>query len=237
MYSHKWTRALLVMGLFAMQAVASNADDARIGVAASVKPDAERIIGGNPQTLTPGNELYANETVRTGNVGRADLRFLDNTNLTVGPASEVHLDKFVYDPTGSSGAVVINATRGAFRFVTGTQDHRAYRVNTPYGTLGVRGTVVEMKILPNIVRKAAPNTCVATIRLVSGTGTSFTLPNGKVADLTNAGSCACITAGGGINYLASCPAMFPTVADPVVPPPPPPPPPPCLSPTKLGCQD
>jgi hypothetical protein len=237
MYSHKWTCALLVTGLFAMQSTASNADDARIGVATSTKPDAERIIGGNPQTLMPGNELYANETVRTGNIGRADLRFLDNTNLTVGPASEVRLDKFVYDPTGSSGAVVINATRGAFRFVTGTQDHRAYRVDTPYGTLGVRGTVVEMKILPNIVRKAAPHTCVATIRLVSGTGTSFTLPNGKKADLTDAGSCACITASGDIQYAAYCPAMFPEVGDPIVPPPPPPPPPPCLSPTSPeGCQ-
>ena len=70
-------------------------------------------------------------------VGRADLVLLDNTNLTVGPTSEVLLDKFVYDRTGSSGSVVLQATRGAFRFVTGSQDHRAYQVNTPYGSLGV----------------------------------------------------------------------------------------------------
>jgi hypothetical protein len=56
--------------------------------------------------------------------------------LTVGATSEVLLDKFVYDPTGSKGNVVFQATRGAFRVVTGTQDHRAYAVNTPYGSLG-----------------------------------------------------------------------------------------------------
>ena len=144
---HRWTPALLLMVLFAMQSTASNAEPA-IGVAASIKTQ-RRIASSerNSQTLSPGSELYANETVRTGNLGRADLVFIDNTNLTVGPTSEVLLDKFVYDPTGSSGKVVLQVTRGTFRFVTGTQDHRAYAVKTPYGTLGVRGTVVEMKVL------------------------------------------------------------------------------------------
>ena len=49
------------------------------------------------------------------------------------------LDKFVYDPSGSSGAVVIEATKGAFRFVTGSQDKRVYQIKTPFGTLGIRG--------------------------------------------------------------------------------------------------
>ena len=30
-------------------------------------------------------------------------------------------------------------SRGAFRFVTGSQGRGNYRVKTPYGTLGVRG--------------------------------------------------------------------------------------------------
>ena len=128
-----------------------NASDAlqaatQIGVAASIKPNADRVVGAKAETLAPGSELHANETVRTGNLGQADLVFIDKTNLTVGPASEVRLDKFVYDPTGSSGQVVMQMSRGAFRFVTGTQEHRVYKVTTPYGTLGVRGTVVEMVI-------------------------------------------------------------------------------------------
>ena len=85
--------------------------------------------------LTPGSELHASETVRTGDAGQADLVFIDRTNLTVGPTSEVVLDKFVYDPVGSAGKVVLQTTRGAFRFVTGTQDNSAYQLNTPYGRL------------------------------------------------------------------------------------------------------
>ena len=123
MYSRRWTPALLFMVLLAMQSTASNAGSSTIGVAASIKPNAEAGVGANLQTLSPGSELHASETVRTGNLGQADLVFIDSTNLTVGPKSEVLLDQFVYDPTGSSGRVVMQATRGAFRFVTGKQDH------------------------------------------------------------------------------------------------------------------
>jgi hypothetical protein len=132
---HRWPLGLLIVGLLALQSAASWAET-RIGVAASTKPNADGITAGNSQALSPGSELYANETVRTGNLGQADLVFVDQTNLTVGPTSEVLLDKFVYDPTGSKGSVVFQATRGAFLFVTGAQDHRAYAVNTPYGLLG-----------------------------------------------------------------------------------------------------
>ena len=132
---HRWTPALLLVGLLAMQSTVSKAEP-RIGVAASTRPNAEGVVGANSQTLSPGSELYANETVRTGNRGQADLVLLDSTNLIVGSTSEVLLDKFVYDRTGSSGSVVLQATRGTLRFVTGSQDHRAYQVNTPYGSLG-----------------------------------------------------------------------------------------------------
>ena len=132
---HSWIPGLLMMVLLAMASAPSWAGD-RIGVAASTNPNADGITAGNSQPLVAGSEVYANETVRTGNLGQADLVFVDNTNLTVGPTSEARLDEFVYDPTGAKGRVVFQATRGAFRFVTGTQDHRAYAVKTPSGSLG-----------------------------------------------------------------------------------------------------
>ena len=134
MYSRRWTAALPLMVLLAMQSTASNAEP-RIGVATSIRPNAESIVGADSKALSPNSDLYANETVRTGNFGMADLVFLDHTNFTVGPASEVLIDK--YDPTGSSGIVVSRAARGTFRIATGSQDHR---INTPYGTVGLLGT-------------------------------------------------------------------------------------------------
>ena len=172
-----------------------------------VKPNADGVTAGSSETLSAGSDLYANETVRTGNLGQADLMFLDKTNLTVGPTSEVLLDKFVYDPTGAKSNVVFQATRGAFRFVTGTQDHRAYAVNTPYGSLGVRGTVVEVVTQPKGFCEAAKKKgqtppgceCATKVRLVEGRA-SFRTNAGKVAQLTEPNQTVCISPTGAISY-------------------------------------
>jgi hypothetical protein len=75
----------------------------------------------------------------------AQILLLDKTSLTIGPRAELTLDKFVYNPTnGGAGQVVLNAVQGAFRFVSGSQNPRSYTVRTPVGTLGVRGTIVDL---------------------------------------------------------------------------------------------
>jgi hypothetical protein len=136
MCSHKWTAALVLAVLFALQSTASNAQTA-IGKAQAVKPQADGSFGG---TLAPGSDVHESETIRTGSAGIANLRFIDNTNLSVGPTSVVKLDKFVYDPKKKdAGSITIEASKGAFRFVTGSQNKGEFKVKTPYGTLGVRG--------------------------------------------------------------------------------------------------
>jgi hypothetical protein len=104
--------------------------------ATSVVPQA---TGSHAGPLSGGSNVYSKETIRTGQSGQADLQFKDNSNLKVGSNSSVHLDKFVYDPNKSTSAVAIQATRGTFRFVTGSQGNGSVQVKTPYGTLGVRG--------------------------------------------------------------------------------------------------
>jgi hypothetical protein len=70
----------------------------------------------------------------------------------------VRLDKFVYDPNKATGTVVVNVTRGAYRFVTGVQDSRNYTIKTPYATLGVRGTVLEVVIQEPVRRDRTQGT-------------------------------------------------------------------------------
>ena len=135
MCSHKWTAVLALVVLFALPSTTANAQGI-IGNANSVKTQAEGSIAG---PLSGGSDVHASETVRTGSSGQADLRFIDHTNLSVGPSSTVRLDKFVYDPKKGSGSVAIDATKGAFRFVTGSQNKSDYKVKTPLGTIGMRG--------------------------------------------------------------------------------------------------
>jgi len=122
--------------LLVLPAAASDAQES-IGSATSVTPQADGSHGGT-HTLSGGSSVYSQETVRTGDTGKADLRFKDSSNLSVGSKSSVRLDKFVYDPNKSKGTVAIQATRGTFRFVTGSQGG-SYQIKSPYGTLGIRG--------------------------------------------------------------------------------------------------
>jgi hypothetical protein len=133
---HNWSQVLPLTILLALQATASNGQEA-IGKATSVRPQAEGSHGGT-RTLSGGASVYSQETVRTGDTGQADLQFRDNSNLSVGSKSSVRLDKFVYDPNKSKGTVAIQATRGTFRFVTGSQGG-SYQIKSLYGTLGIRG--------------------------------------------------------------------------------------------------
>jgi hypothetical protein len=132
MGSRLWVWALPA-AFFTLQSTASNGQE--IGSTTSVKPQAEA----NSRMLSGGSSVYSRDLIHTGDAGVADLRFHDNTNLSVGPKSSVRLDKFVYDPNKSAGGVAVEATRGSFRFVTGSQSKGSYQVKTPYGTLGIRG--------------------------------------------------------------------------------------------------
>ena len=130
-----WFSALPLVVLFAIGSTVANAET-RIGTANSVKPEASGSIAG---TLSAGSGVHANETVKTGSSGQAGLRFLDASNLNVGPSSQVRLDKFVYDPNKGTGNVVIEGARGAFRFSSGGQNKGDIKIKTPSGTLGIRG--------------------------------------------------------------------------------------------------
>src|SRR5262249_16024190 len=112
-------------------------------------------------TLSAGSSVHSNETVKTGGSGQAGLGFIDKTTLHVGPSSSVRLDKFVYDPNKGTGSVVIDATKGAFRFSTGAQDKGDVKIKTPQGTLGMRGEERS--------KSSTPATC-STMLIISGVG-------------------------------------------------------------------
>jgi ferric-dicitrate binding protein FerR (iron transport regulator) len=120
--------------------------ESKIGVASAAKNQVHGILGGTTRAMAAGSELFSNETVRTGEASQAQLLFLDQTSLSVGARSEVKLDRFVYNPDRKAGNVVIEASRGAFRFVSGSQNPSNYTIKTPLATIGVRGTIFSTEI-------------------------------------------------------------------------------------------
>jgi hypothetical protein len=152
----------------------------KIGVASAVKNRVDGTIGGNSRPLAAGNDVFTRQVVRTGDDSAAQLLFLDETSLSIGPQSEVTLDRFVYDPNRGTGNVVVNATRGALRFVSGSQQPSSYQIRTPVATIGVRGTIFDLYL-----RKLTNGKTILVLILVEG-ATSMTY-GGQVHNLTKPG--------------------------------------------------
>jgi len=149
-----WRSLALVLAIIPISLPEIAIAQSNIGSASSVKNRVDGVIGGQARSLSAGSAVHSNELIRSGDDSIANLVFIDQTRLSVGPKSEVRLDKFVYNPDQRSGAVVIQATRGAYRFATGTQDSKNYQIKTPYATLGVRGTVLEVVVTEAPRRRA-----------------------------------------------------------------------------------
>jgi hypothetical protein len=81
------------------------------------------------------------QTVLTGGSGKQIL-FRDKTSISAGPNTAVAVKRADYDAGAGTGNVVIEVTKGAFRYVTGDTGG-SHTIKTPLSTVGVRGTVIE----------------------------------------------------------------------------------------------
>jgi hypothetical protein len=138
-------RAAAIITFVGVVTSGSSAFADKIGIASAVKNDVQASLAGPPKPLATGNDVFANQRIRTGEASTAQLLFLDETSVSVGPRSELVLDRFVFNPERGAGNVVLTTGRGAFRFVTGAQNPTHYTIKTPVATIGVRGTIVEIR--------------------------------------------------------------------------------------------
>jgi trimeric autotransporter adhesin len=150
----QWRAAMFVAAVLLGHVLpaAPGAAQERIGVDAAVNPQATGSPpGAASRTLAIGQEVLFNERLATGAAGQAQLVFLDQSALSIGPNSDVVVDQFVYDPTAAAGKLALSATRGAFRFVGGklSKAENGVTLTTPSGSLGIRGGIFLAEIDPN----------------------------------------------------------------------------------------
>lgn len=103
---------------------------------------------GGARVLGDAKPVFSGDTIKTGDIGRAQIRFNDDTRLVVSSNSSVVIDRFVVAASGSAGGATMNFARGAFRFMSGTGASEAYALQTPTATIGVRGTEFDISVGP-----------------------------------------------------------------------------------------
>jgi hypothetical protein len=154
-----------------------------IGDTQVVVNDVRGIVGTQePAVLRVGIDVFQNEIIRTGDKSASRVRFQDNTDLSVGPRSEVTLDRFVFDPSPDKSQVALSIAKGVVRFTTGSLPKSAYKITTPTATIGVRGTIFTISVADDGTTSVSVEEGVA---LVTSAGATVTLNSGMTTQTTS----------------------------------------------------
>jgi len=139
-------RACDAAGARAMALSKTRKPSPEIGAAAAVTGTvtAQRPEAGSPvRRVHSGSVLYYGDDISTDAEGRMQILLLDETVFTVGPDTELTLDKFVYDPFTETGKITATLTQGAIKFISGriaAKTPENVTIKLPVGSLGIRGT-------------------------------------------------------------------------------------------------
>jgi hypothetical protein len=98
-----------------------------------------------------GQIVYEADGIRTGNDGKIGLTLSDDTRLSLGPNSELKLERYMYAPADSGFSLVLKFVKGAATYVSGRIAKFApdsIRLETPAAIIGVRGTTLAIRVQP-----------------------------------------------------------------------------------------
>lgn len=96
-----------------------------------------------------GQPVHETDVIRTGPDGRIGLTLNDETRLSLGPASELRLDRFEYAPAENRLGLVLRVIRGIATYVSGRIakiSPDSIRIETPSAIVGVRGTRLAIQV-------------------------------------------------------------------------------------------
>lgn len=131
-------------GAFAQEPVAAG----RIKVANGA---AFILRGGSSLAARPGDAVFASDSLQTGANGSLGVTLKDDTRLSLGPESEVRLERYVYAPDSGALGMVVNFVRGMAAYISGRMAKLApdaIRLETPAAIVGVRGTTLAIQVEP-----------------------------------------------------------------------------------------
>jgi hypothetical protein len=109
------------------------------------------VRAGGQVPAQPGQAVFEADALRTGPDGRLGITLKDDTRVSLGPSSEVRLDRFMYAPADGQLGLVLRFVRGIAAYVSGRIARLApdsIRLEAPEAIIGVRGTTVAIRVTP-----------------------------------------------------------------------------------------
>ena len=129
---------------------AGTAEAMDVGALAEVRQNVYGVPPEGPQAVKrKGDAVVFKETLETLEESSALIRFIDDSELSLGAKSKVVIDAFVFDPKNVKGNALIEISVGTLRFVTGEMPKGGVVIRTPTATLTLRGTDVVVHVHPD----------------------------------------------------------------------------------------
>lgn len=93
--------------------------------------------------IREGAHLLLNDTLQTSADGRLGAILQDGTRISLGPNTELKVDRFIYEPAEGKFGLLLRLGRGVLAYISGKIAQFApgsVTIETPVGVLGLRGT-------------------------------------------------------------------------------------------------
>ena len=131
--------ALLLVG-FAAQA----AEEGSVGLVVKVTGQVSATLNGTTRSLARGADVFVGDTLTTSADGYAQLRLSDGAIIALKADTIFEISDYSFQASnGQQDSATMSLIQGGFRTITGTigdVNKEAYRVETPFATIGIRGT-------------------------------------------------------------------------------------------------
>lgn len=181
----QFVRAACVVAVTAiMAAFQGGALAQQVGQATAIKNAAYHQPPAQAQSeLKLQDAIIWKSTLSTPGNGALEVRFLDESRLSMGANSNMVIDEFTYAGPGGSGQQTLRLTKGLFRFVSGQTPKDRVRVETPAVSIGIRGTIFRAEVNDDgsgaVSVDYGPNGEVFEVILTSKSGKTIVLRSGQ----------------------------------------------------------
>ena len=130
----------------------SMSDESPVGAVEEASGDATVIrTDGTSEPITLGTPIYQGDVIETSADGAVNIVFIDETSMAVSENARLAVDEYQFDPSTESGETNLSVLRGVFVFTSGLigrDDPDDVQIDTPVGSIGIRGTIIAGKINP-----------------------------------------------------------------------------------------
>ena len=139
--THKRLTVALILLVLACAGMSARAEIAGQVLLAS---DAVAVRAGKALPLVPGMMIEDQDTLRTGKTGSLQLRFTDNSTMSLREESELAIEKYHFSGRADGHErAFYRLLKGGLSTITGLIGHirrENYRIETDTASIGIRGT-------------------------------------------------------------------------------------------------